>query len=67
MFKRIMCAIFGHPVDRNRVWFDGVDFRATCPRCRQKLIKNAKRAWIVVDADKIAADSNRMPHPRDRQ
>lgn len=36
----LICRIVGHRRSRNRVWNDGLSFRATCTRCSRPLIRD---------------------------
>lgn len=57
-----ICRLFGHRINRRRVWNDGVDFRTTCRRCGAPLLRG-RDGWRRFDS---ASDSStaRDPHPR---
>ena len=39
MIRMLICSIVGHSINRNRVRFDGMDFRTTCRRCDRPMIR----------------------------
>ena len=44
----LICGIAGHRRSRNRVWDDGLSFRASCTRCGSPLIRDEFAAgWRV--------------------
>ncbi|GAB5349425.1 hypothetical protein [Alteriqipengyuania sp. 357] len=61
MLGRPVCFIFGHRIDRTRVWHDGLDHRTTCRRCAALMLKH-KQGWrpFVMNQD---VDTRRKPHP----
>ena len=63
----ILCSLLGHRVDKGRVWFDDIDFRTTCGRCRRPLIR-AEEGWRPFDSgrDLPVGGPPRRPHPRHR-
>jgi hypothetical protein len=58
----LICRVFGHRVDRHRVWNDGVDFRTSCARCGRALLR-AHVGWREFDTERDS-DQNREPHPK---
>ncbi|MEO6387783.1 MAG: hypothetical protein ABIT16_01500 [Croceibacterium sp.] len=58
----LVCKIIGHRVGRRRVWNDGIDFRTTCRRCQQDLIR-PESGWRVYDPERDA-NPERSAHPR---
>lgn len=64
MLNSLICRVVGHKVDRRRVWNDSVDFRTTCTRCRDPLLRG-EAVWRRYDP---ARDDSAMRdvHPRER-
>ena len=65
MIASILCGLFGHAVDKGRVWFDDVDFRTSCARCKRPLLRGEK-GWRLFDSavDLPSGGASRKPHPR---
>ena len=60
-----LCGLFGHSVDKGRVWFDNLNFRTSCLRCRRPLLRDDK-GWRLFDSatDLPKGGPGRKPHPR---
>jgi len=58
-----ICKYFGHKVDRHRVWNDGVDFRTSCARCGEQLIRAKK--WREYDPEVDGVEGRKL-HPREQ-
>jgi len=42
----LLCKVRGHKRDRHRVWFDKLDWRTDCVRCKLPLVKDHRtQAW----------------------
>ena len=63
MFTKLLCTTRGHLINRHRVWHDSVDYRTTCDRCGQAMVRDAS-GWKEFNSNDHAAE--RLPHPRDR-
>ena len=59
----LACRLFGHKVDRHRVWNDGIDFRTSCTRCGTALVRDQIR-WRAFDPERDTGE--RLPHPREQ-
>lgn len=46
----IGCFFGSHEPDRNRVWHDGLDFRAPCRGCGEPMVKTIETGWRRFDA-----------------
>jgi len=64
VLKLLICKLAGHRIRRRKVWNDGVDFRTTCQRCGEALIRGDRR-WRLYDSERDDSPM-REPHPRDR-
>lgn len=43
----IFC-VFGHRLNRNKVWHDGLDYRSRCVRCEAPMIRETRSdRWRV--------------------
>jgi len=62
MFSVLMCKLWGHKINRKRVWDDGISFRGRCHRCDAAMIRDFDN-WRVYDPQ-MDFDINRKPHPR---
>ena len=61
MFGRVVCEAVGHKVARDHVWYDGIDFRTSCRRCSEQMIRGSQ-GWREFD-DGRDAGYDRAPHP----
>jgi hypothetical protein len=59
--REIICRMFGHRVDRRRVWHDDHEYRATCTVCRRPLIRGLG-PWRLFNSS-TDASVKRKPHP----
>ena len=62
MLLRLVCKVFGHQVNRKRVWDDSLSFRTNCARCHAPLVREV-HGWREFDPV-IDSDPQRKPHPR---
>jgi hypothetical protein len=53
--------MFGHRVDRRRVWHDGHEHRSACTTCRRPMIRGFG-PWRLFDSA-TDASVTRKPHP----
>lgn len=60
--RDIICKLFGHRIDRMRVWHDDQEYRATCLTCRRPLIR-ARSKWRLFNSE-TDASIKRKPHPQ---
>jgi hypothetical protein len=54
LFGNVRCRIFGHRRQRNKVWHDGVDYRAPCMSCGIALVRDMDGKWRPFDWSKDA-------------
>ena len=64
MLDALLCRLFGHKIDRRHVWYDDLDFRTNCRRCRQPMLRSM-HGWRLFDTD-TDSDERRAAHPKDR-
>ncbi len=56
-----LCKIFGHKIDRHKVWNDTYDYRTTCLRCGDALLRDVDGWRSFEPADERA---DRLPRPQ---
>jgi len=47
----LRCKVFGHKINRRRVWDDGLNYRTRCDRCDAPLIRG-RDGWRPLDFEK---------------
>ena len=62
VLRSLACKLFGHKIDRHRVWNDGIDFRTRCARCIRPMLRG-QSGWREYD-DERDGDPDRTPHPK---
>jgi len=58
----VLCHFLGHHYRRDRVWFDGLDFRTSCTRCGTPLIRDFEDRWRPFNSERDASLA-RTAHP----
>jgi hypothetical protein len=46
----LMCRLLGHRIAKNHVWHDNVDFRTSCKRCGEPMLRD-QHGWRPFDRD----------------
>ncbi|TIX50332.1 hypothetical protein [Alteraurantiacibacter aquimixticola] len=64
MLQYLFCTFGKHAIARDRVWFDGVDYRTKC-RCCARALHRGDKGWTKARPE-VLGDSHRLPHPRER-
>nr|WP_137678001.1 hypothetical protein [Parerythrobacter lutipelagi] len=61
MFRKLVCSVSGHSINRNRVWHDGLNFRCKCQSCGTPMLRD-RNGWREFDFEQDAAE-HRASHP----
>lgn len=60
MLANVICRFAKHQINRKKVWHDGLDYRASCTRCHQPMIRDA-HGWREFDETLDAAGARMVP------
>ena len=59
----LLCGVLGHRRKRNKVWHDGVDYRAPCVRCGIPMVRDMT-GWREFDLAIYAPDGSQQRNAR---
>jgi len=59
--SELLCRVFGHKRDAQRVWHDELDFRSHCIRCDAPMMREPAGKWRPFDP---ATDDNPLRQPK---
>jgi hypothetical protein len=57
-FSALLCRLWNHRRQRNKVWHDGVDYRAPCARCGLPLVRDIGGEWRPFDIVRDAPEGS---------
>lgn len=58
----LICKLWGHQVNRRRIWDDGISPRGRCKHCNISMIRD-DGMWRPFDPE-LDFDAHRRPNPR---
>ncbi|HEY6815461.1 MAG TPA: hypothetical protein VI168_07980 [Croceibacterium sp.] len=51
MLGSILCRLKGHLANRRKAWHDGIDFRSSCTRCGEAMVRDLGGWRCFTEAD----------------